>query len=267
MVYQVLSVHVNCHACRPLLRWTGQGLGAKVELMAQQGEQPVRRDFVKYSFFKVALEWRQLPEGQRREGKAQFAEVLEEFSGRVAMSSYSLVGTRGDVDLMLWKVSPSLEAINELMAQVNRTALAPYLTMPHSYLAMTRRSPYVVDHRHEGQEGTSSTMRIVGRKYLFVYPFVKTHEWYQLPKEERQELMSEHFVIGHKYPNVKISTAYSFGLDDHEFVLGFETDDPSNFLDLVMDLRESKARPYTLLDTPIFSCISKPIDACLDDLG
>jgi chlorite dismutase len=230
-------------------------------------DEQTRRDFVKYSFFKVDPKWRLLPSEQRSDSKMQFAQVLDEFSDRVAMSSYSLVGTRGDTDFLLWKVSPSLEAINELMAQLNRTSLAPYLTSSYSYLAMTRHSPYVVDHRHEGQEGASATMRIVGRKYLFIYPFVKTHEWYQLPKEERQELMSEHFVIGHKYPNVKISTAYSFGLDDQEFVLGFETDDPSSFLDLVMDLRESKARPYTLLDTPIFSCISKPVSECLDDLG
>ena len=230
--------------------------------------EQVRRDFVKYSFFKVDPEWRRLPAKERQDSKEQFAEVLSEFSDRVSMSSYSLVGTRGEVDFMLWKVSESLEAINELMARINHTELARYLTMPHSYLAMTRRSPYIDDHKHEGQEGTGdSTMRIIGRKYLFIYPFVKTNEWYQLPKEARQEMMNEHFVIGHKYPDVKISTAYSFGLDDQEFVLGFETDDPSRFLDLVMDLRESKVRPYTLLDTPIFSCISKPVDACLDDLG
>jgi chlorite dismutase len=223
---------------------------------------------VKYSFFKVDPEWRRLPEKERQDNKAQFAEVLGEFSDRVSMSSYSMVGTRGDADFLLWKVSEELEAINELMARVNHTDLARYLTMPYSYLAMTRRSPYIDDHKHEGQEGTgSATMRIIGRKYLFIYPFIKTHEWYQLPKEERQELMNEHFVIGHKYPDVKISTAYSFGLDDQEFVLGFETDDPSHFLDLVMDLRESKARPYTLVDTPIFSCIAKPVEACLDDLG
>ena len=230
--------------------------------------EQVRRDFVKYSFFKVDPAWRLLPEKERQDSKAQFAEVLNEFSDRVSMSSYSMVGTRGDADFLLWKVSEELEAINELMARVNHTDLAPYLTMPYSYLAMTRRSPYIDDHKHEGQEGTgSATMRIIGRKYLFIYPFVKTHEWYQLPKEERQALMNEHFVIGHKYPDVKISTAYSFGLDDQEFVLGFETDNPSNFLDLVMDLRESKARPYTLLDTPIFSCIRKSVEACLDDLG
>ena len=79
--------------------------------------------------------------------------------------------------------------------------------------------------------------------------------------------MAEHFVIGDKYPDMKISTAYSFGLDDHGVVLGFETDDPSNFRVLMNDRRESKARPYTLLDAPIFSCINKPIEACLGDLG
>ena len=230
--------------------------------------EQIRRDFVKYSFFKVDPEWRRLSEKDRQDSKAQFAEVLGEFSDRVSMSSYSMVGTRGDADFLLWKVSEELEAINELMARINHTQLARYLTMPHSYLAMTRRSPYIDDHKHEGQEGTgSATIRIIGRKYLFIYPFIKTHEWYQLPKEERQQLMNEHFVIGHKYPDVKISTAYSFGLDDQEFVLGFETDDPSHFLDMVMDLRESKARPYKLVDTPIFSCISKPVEACLDDLG
>ena len=79
--------------------------------------------------------------------------------------------------------------------------------------------------------------------------------------------MSEHFEIGHRYPDVKISTAYSFGLDDQEFVLGFESDDASTFLELVEDLRSSEARPYTLRDTPIFTCVNKPVRDCLDDLG
>ena len=138
--------------------------------------QEEARDFVKYSFYKVLPEWRRLPAEDRERSKAEFAATLAEFADRVALSSYSLVATRGDVDFMLWKISPTLEAIDQLMAQLNRTELARYLHVPHSYLAMTRRSPYVVEHRHEGQEGASATMRIVGRKYLFVYPFVKTHD-------------------------------------------------------------------------------------------
>ena len=77
-----------------------------------------RRDFVKHSFFKVSTEWRRLPPGERDHSKNQFAEVVAEFSDRIAIGSYSLVGTRGDVDFMLWKISPALDAINELLAQL-----------------------------------------------------------------------------------------------------------------------------------------------------
>ena len=236
---------------------------------AREGSMPqdVNRQYVKYTFFKVDPQWRRLPQGDLERGKAQFAAVVEEFASRLSITSYSLLGTRGDVDFMLWKVSPTLELLDGLASQLNRTELGKYLLTPHSYLAMTRRSPYVDQHRHPNQEGTGEAIRTIGRDYLFVYPFVKTHDWYQLPGEERQRMMDEHFQIGHRYPSVKISTSYSFGLDDQEFVLGFETNDPSDFLDLVMELRESKARTYTLRDTPIFTCIYRPLKECLDGLG
>ena len=229
--------------------------------------QDTGRQFVKYSFFKADLEWRRLPQGDRERSKAEFAAVLDEFAPQLSIKSYSLLGTRGDVDFMLWKVSPTLEHLDGLASQLNRTELGKYLHMPYSYLAMTRRSSYVDRHGHPGPEGTGEGMRSIGRDYLFVYPFVKTNEWYQLPKEERQRMMNEHFEVGHRYPSVKISTSYSFGLDDQEFMLGFETDSPSEFLDLVMALRESEARTYTLRDTPIFTCVHKPLKECLDGLG
>ena len=142
--------------------------------MTQAEEPKGRRDFVKYSFFKVSPDWRQLPQERREQDKREFAEVIGEFSDRVTMASYSLVGTRGDVDLMLWKICPELDPIDRMLSQLNRTGLAGYLTMPHSYLAMTRPSPYEDQHRYFEHEGTAATMRIVGRKFLFVYPFVKT---------------------------------------------------------------------------------------------
>ena len=229
--------------------------------------QETQRYFVKYTFFKVDLEWRRLVQGDRERSKMEFAAVVDELGSQISINSYSLLGTRGDADFMLWKVSPSLELLDGLASQINRTELGKYLHTPHSYLAMTRRSPYIDHHRHSGQEGVGEVMRSIGRAYLFVYPFVKTHDWYQLSKEERQMIMSEHFETGHRYPSVKISTSYSFGLDDQEFVLGFETDSASDFLDLVMALRESKARPYTERDTPIFTCVHKPLKECLDGLG
>jgi chlorite dismutase len=66
---------------------------------------------------------------------------------------------------------------------------------------------------------------------------------------------------------VKLHTTYSFGLDDQEFVVAFETDQPSDFLDLVQELRESKASRYTLRDTPMYTCRQLQLAECLDELG
>jgi chlorite dismutase len=96
----------------------------------------------------------------------------------------------------------------------------------------------------------------------------KKRVWYRLPYERRKAMMVEHFAIGHRYPQVKINTAYSFGLDDQEFVVAFECDEPSAFLDLVMELRESQASRYTERETPIFTCVRMaPADALHLALG
>src|SRR5207247_8188395 len=146
------------------------------------------------------------------------------------------------------------------------TSLCRGLDIPYSYLAMTRRSHYLGSHRHAGQEGMAQSAHTLSR-YLFVYPFVKKREWYRLPFVERQRIMADHFRIGHKYPKIKINTGYSFGLDDQEFVLAFEGDDPSEFLGLVEDLRGSEASMYTQLETPIFTCARVPRARMLDLLG
>ena len=91
--------------------------------MAQAGQ----RDFVKYTFYKVAADWRRLPSSEKERSKREFTDVLAEFADRIDLSSYSLVATRGDVDFLLWKVSPTLEAIDQLMAQLNRTELGSFL--------------------------------------------------------------------------------------------------------------------------------------------
>jgi chlorite dismutase len=159
------------------------------------------------------------------------------------------------------------DAFQEQTRMINKTRLGAYLTTPHSMVSMTKRSMYIdkVDPFHTAE---SRTHIIPGkRKYLFVYPFVKTRAWYLLPLEERQAIMDVHIKVGHDFPTVRINTAYSFGLDDQEFVVAFESDSPSDFLDLVMKLRETKSSEYTLRDTPIFTCIAmSPADA-LDALA
>jgi len=231
--------------------------------MTQQAD----RQFVKYNFFKLDPAWRRLSHDEKRDNKREFAAVVDESASHLIVRSYSLVGLRGDADFLLWQVSDTMEGLQDVATRLWSTGLGRYLTQPYSYLAMTRKSQYIDRHRHKGQEGGRLKVEPGDARYFIVYPFLKTRQWYLLPAEERQRMMNDHFVIGHKYPSVKINTSYSFGLDDQEFVVAFETDSPSDFLDLVMELRGVEGSLYTLADTPILTCIHRSIEETLDSLG
>ena len=91
-----------------------------------------------------------------------------------------------------------------------------------------------------------------GSPYLVVYPFVKLRSWYSLSQEERQRAMDEHMRVGHEFSTIVNHTTYSFGIDDQEFMTAFECDEPSDFMHLMLTLRDSEASRYTERDTPIF---------------
>ncbi len=226
-----------------------------------------RRQFVNFYFLKLDPAWRRLPAQERETGRREFLAAVEEFKSKVMVVPYSTVGIRAEVDLMLWRISYELESFQDMTVKMLSTGLGKYLNVSYSYLAMTKRSTYVDKHTHEGQESKRLTIVPGEAKYLFIYPFVKTREWYLLTKAARQGMMNEHIEIGHKYPTVKINTAYSFGLDDAEFVVSFESDHPGDFLDLVMELRGAEASRHTLRDTPIFTCVRKSLKDVLNDLG
>lgn len=226
-----------------------------------------RRQYVAFTFYKVDPAWRRLSLEDRQRGKCQFIDTVKSFDSDVMVIPYSLVGVRGDCDFMLWRIGYDLPKFQEMAADLLATDLGKYLTSPYSYLAMTKRSTYVREHRHADQEGTRLRLTPGKFRYLFVYPFVKTRAWYRLTQPARQGMMNEHIEIGHKYPTVRLNTTYSFGLDDQEFVVAFETDKPEDFLDLVMDLRHAESSNYTQRDTPIFTCIRRELQETLDLLG
>ena len=99
-----------------------------------------------------------------------------------------------------------------------------------------------------------------------VYPFTKTAEWYLLSKATRQGMMNEHIKVGHDYPTIKQVLVHSFGLDDQDFVVAFETEEPKDFLDLVQELRETQSSKYTVRDTPTITCVQTPMAQVLDQL-
>lgn len=222
----------------------------------EAGSRPTSRGVqsVKFSFFRVSDEARRLPDAERAALGQRLMELLEASSQQMLTRAYSTVGTRSDTDFLVWQVHDDLRLITDWHAELLRSPLGAWLERPHSYLSMTMRSVYTND-LHEGAEKRERLRSDGGvDEYLFVYPMAKTRAWYTLPADERQRIMNEHIAIGHRYHSIKINTTYSYGLDDQEFVVAFEGNDPGEFLALVRELRDSESSSYTLFDTPMFTC-------------
>jgi chlorite dismutase len=227
---------------------------------------PVQRQFVNFSFYKLDPAFRRLSDSEKGVARNEFTHLFNDRPDGLMCLSYSTVGLKADCDFLLWRISLSPDAFQAQSQAINRTKIGAYLTTPHSFVAMTKRSMYIdkVDPFHTSE---SRTHVIPGkRKYLFIYPFVKSRDWYLLPLEKRQEIMDVHIKVGNKYPSVKLNTTYSFGLDDQDFVVAFESDEPRDFLDLVMELRETQSSVYTIRDTPIFTCVQLPVESILEQL-
>ena len=222
-------------------------------------------ELYRYLTLAVTGEWRRLPDAERERHKREFAAAVA--AAGVKVHTYSLVGTRSDADLLLWAVADDLESLRAFEVGLAGTALWRHSSRPYGFLAARRRSPYLAGHAHAGSEHVRGTAGPVGDlPYLVVYPMVKQRSWYALPAEERTRMMGAHFVAGHRYPEIRIHTAYSFGIDDYEFVVAFETPDVRRFLSLVADLRETEASAYTLSETPIFVGCAMPAAAALDEI-
>jgi chlorite dismutase len=222
-------------------------------------------ELYRYLTLAVAPEWRRLEERERASHKAEFVEAAARAGVRV--NAYSLVGTRADADMLLWCVGDDLDALRHLEERLASTALWSYSTRPYAYLAARRRSPYLGGHEHAESEHARPTAGPVGDlPYVVVYPMTKKRAWYALPHEERARIMGAHFAVGHNYPDIRIHTGYSFGIDDQEFVVAFEVPDVRRFLALVADLRETESSAYTVGETPIFVGAAMPLGRALDAL-
>lgn len=210
----------------------------------------------------VSPEWRRRGSAERDTDKREFARALETCG--VAAHAYSLVGTRADADLLLWLVGDDATALRSAESRLAATALWAWSTRPYAYLAGRRKSKYLGEHEHAGSEHRAPAGPVGDKPYVVVYPMTKKRAWYALPLQERSRIMADHFAVGHRYPEIRIHTGYSFGIDDHEFVVAFEAPDPRDFLALVADLRETESSSYTERETPIFVGAAMGIGEALD---
>jgi len=206
--------------------------------------------------------WRRLTRDERCRSAKEFCAALSATSG-VTTFTYSMIGLKTGVDLMLWSLAPSVEALEEKVALALRTGMGTWLAVRHSFVGMIKPSQYVKRPTPQEQSLFSGERS----KYLVVYPFTKSTDWYLLGQEERQKVMNEHMKVGHRYHQVRQLLAYSFGVDDMDFLVAYETDDLAAFSELVRDLRGTESRRSTVRDTPILTGIHRPIDEITRLLG
>jgi chlorite dismutase len=206
--------------------------------------------------------WRRLDAAQRRGTADAFVKALAPGVG-VVTETYSLIGLKPGIDLLVWQLAGSVDALEEESARLLRSGLGRWMTVRECFTGLIGDSQYVV--RPTTQEQT--LFEGDRARYLIVYPFTKTTEWYLTSREIRQGSMNEHMRVGHTYPQVRQLLAYSFGLDDQDFLVAYETDELPAFSALVRDLRATESRRSTLRDTPILLGIHRPAAEIVELLG
>ena len=206
--------------------------------------------------------WRRLDPEQRCEDVRAFARAVEKAPG-VRTHCYSTVGLQPGADLLIWRLSPTLDGLEEAAAAALNSGLGRWMHVSESLLGVIQPSQYVK--RPTAQE--QSLFSGERSRYLIVYPFTKSSDWYLLGREARQGIMNEHMRVGHQFPQVRQLLAYSFGIDDQDFLVAYETDELADFGNLVRDLRGTESRRSTVRDTPILTGVHRPLLQILGMLG
>src|SRR5581483_2145793 len=176
---------------------------------------------------------------------------------------YSSVGLKPGVDVLLWRLGASLDALEESAAAVLRSGMGTWMEVRQSFIGVIQPSQYV-------KKPTPQEQSLFGgerSRYLIVYPFTKSADWYLLGREARQGIMNEHMRVGHDYPEVRQLLANSFGVDDMDFLVAYETNDLAKFSELVRALRGTDSRRSTVRDTPILTAVHRPLREITAMLG
>ena len=251
---------------KDVLNFQKEPVEAQLRLVVENVEvadpAPVEKQFVNFMFLRVNPEWRKLDAETKQICKAEFQQVFDSFRGDLLLNTYSLVGFDSKADLMLWRVGTSLDLIQDMTARLYRTVLGSYIETADNHLSVTKRMMFV-----DGPGEDRLRVQAGSAKYHFVYPCAKDKEWYTMSAEERDEMIKENFMVGQKFPNIKIHLTHAFGFTDNEYIISFETDEPRDFLALVEELRETPASKFTLRGMPVYTCRKRELMECLDAMG
>ncbi|KQV20567.1 MULTISPECIES: hydrogen peroxide-dependent heme synthase [unclassified Kitasatospora] len=235
------------------------------ESAEQQPAKKKARDLnqvIRYTMWSVFKLKAELPEDRT----ALAAEVDELFAQLAAKDvtvrgSYDVSGLRADADLMIWWHAEDSDDLQEAYNRFRRTALGRRLEPVWSNMALHRPAEFNKSHIPAFLADEEP------REYICVYPFVRSYEWYLLPDDERRAMLAEHGKMARGYPDVRANTVASFALGDYEWLLAFEADELHRIVDLMRDLRPSRARLHVREEVPFYTGRRKPIADLLNGLA
>jgi chlorite dismutase len=187
------------------------------------------------------------PLGANRDVMAKEVEDLFaqlEADGVVTRGVYDIGGLRADADFMVWWHAERIEDVQRAYRSLLRTELGMLLEPTWSAAALHRPAEFNKSHipAFLGDEPP--------KDFICVYPFVRSYEWYLLPDEERRDMLREHGQQARDFPDVRANTIASFALNDYEWVLAFEADELHRIVDLMRELRASRARMHVREELP-----------------
>ncbi len=218
--------------------------------------------YLMYAVFRVRTDVPGLA-GRERETAAEEAEQLfESMSGKgvYTRGSYAVSGYRADADVLMWWTCPDPDVLQETYQRFRHTRLGFVLEPVWSVVGLHRPAEFNQSHI------PAFVRREEPRRYLCVYPFVRSLEWYLLDPGERRGMLSEHGQMAREYPDVRSNTVACFGLNDYEWLLGFEADELHRIVDLMRHLRGAAARRHTREEIPFYTGVRKPIAEIVADL-
>lgn len=223
--------------------------------------------YAMYAGFKAARGHRRvgnaLPDGSPDAGRAELAAEAEAAltSGdAILRASYSTVGFRAEADMLLWLIGPSADALQDALVAFNRTRLGQSVDPWWTSIGVHREAEFNKAHVPAYLEGTPA------KKYVSVYPFVRSYDWYLLDPQERSQMLREHGMMAAGYKDVRANTISAFSLNDYEWLLAFEADELTRIVDLMRDLRGAEARRHTREELPFLTGIRKPLADVVADL-
>ena len=211
-----------------------------------------------FIFFKLNQSFRALSREQQEHSKKEFVHLLSS-APDMKIFSYTTLGLKSYATMMLWIRGHEISRMQEYLATLMQSGLGTHLEITYTLFGIERQSVYVGKRTAQDQAINEETRL----PFLVIYPFTKTEDWYFIPMEERRKLMGEHILVGREHPEIRQLLLYSYGIDDHEFIVSYEMERLEDFQTLIIDLRATTVRKYTQNDLPIFTCIYRPTEDIL----